>query len=138
MITSNDKANVICLMGPTASDKTKMAVELVKRRPFQIISVDSAQVYRGMDIGSGKPDERTLTIAPHRLIDIQDPSHPYSASEFREDVMAEIKAVLNEGDIPLLVGGSMLYFKVLRDGLADMPNADPQVRQEIEALAQKE
>ena len=100
-----------------------MAVELVKRRPFQIVSVDSTQVYRNMDIGSGKPDEQTLAIAPHRLIDFQDPRYPYSASRFRKDALREIKAVLDEGDTPLLVGGSMLYFKVLRDGLADMPNA---------------
>ena len=115
-----------------------MAVELVKRHPFQIVSVDSTQVYRNMDIGSGKPDEQTLAIAPHRLIDFQDPCQPYSASSFRKDALREIKAVLDEGDTPLLVGGSMLYFKVLRDGLADMPNADSEVRQEIEALAQKE
>jgi len=125
------KANVFCLMGPTASGKTGMAVELVQRFPCQIISVDSAQVYRGLNIGSGKPDQDILDVAPHRLIDIVDPSYAYSASEFRSDAIREIEEVLAAGDTPLLVGGTMLYFKVLRDGLADMPNADPEVRQQI-------
>lgn len=115
-----------------------MAVQLVERRDFQIISVDSAQVYRGMDIGTGKPDANTLKIAPHRLIDILDPSQVYSASDFRRDALAAIDAVVAEGDIPLLVGGSMLYFKVLRDGLAEMPHADAQVRTEIEEMAERQ
>ena len=115
-----------------------MAVQLVKQRDFQIISVDSAQVYSGMDIGTGKPDAQTLEIAPHRLIDILDPSQVYSASDFRRDALAEIAAVIAEGDVPLLVGGTMLYFKVLRDGLAEMPHADTQVRNDIEQLAATE
>ena len=115
-----------------------MAVQLVKRHDFQIISVDSAQVYRGMDIGTGKPDAKTLEIAPHRLIDILDPSQVYSASDFRRDALAEIDAVFSQGDIPLLVGGTMLYFRVLRDGLAEMPQADAQVRNEIEEMAEQQ
>ncbi len=125
-------------MGPTAAGKTALALELVKQKPFQIISVDSAQVYRGMDIGSGKPDQQTLALAPHRLIDILDPSQAYSASDFRRDAIAEIEQVVAQGQLPLLVGGTMLYFKVLRDGLADMPHADSQIRSEIENLAERE
>ena len=125
-------------MGPTASGKTAMALELVKRLPVQIISVDSAQVYRGMDIGTGKPDAATQKLAPHRLIDIKDPSEIYSASEFRHDALREISQVLAAGDIPLLVGGTMLYFKALRDGLADLPQADPDIRADIENLAREQ
>ena len=125
-------------MGATASGKTAMALELVRRHNFQIISVDSVQVYRGMDIGTGKPDAATLEIAPHRLIDIRDPSEVYSASEFRADALTQIAEVLAAGDTPLLVGGTMLYYKVLRDGLADLPRADAEVRTDIEALAEAE
>ena len=124
-------------MGPTASGKTGMAVELVQRFPFAIINVDSVQVYRGMDIGTGKPDKATLSRAPHRLIDIKDPSEAYSASDFREDAIQEVGNVLTLGKTPLLVGGTMLYFKVLRDGLAAMPHADAETRNEIEALAEE-
>src|SRR5688572_450045 len=121
----------ICLMGPTACGKTRAAVELVEQGPFEIISVDSALVYRGLDIGSGKPDKATLAKAPHRLIDIRDPSEPYSAASFRADAIREMAEVLARGKIPLLVGGTMLYFKVLRDGLAAMPSATPEIRQRI-------
>jgi tRNA dimethylallyltransferase len=130
--------DVICIMGPTASGKTALAMELYSHRDFQIISVDSAQVYRGMDIGTGKPGPEMLEQYPHRLIDIRDPAEPYSASEFRGDAIHEIRAAHELGKIPLLVGGTMLYFRVLRDGLADMPDADPEVRQQIEALAESE
>jgi tRNA dimethylallyltransferase len=127
--------NVICLMGPTASGKTALAIELVQQRNFQLVSVDSAQVYRDMDIGTGKPDAETLLKAPHRLIDILDPADAYSASKFRIDVLSEIQEITSQGDVPLLVGGTMLYFKALRDGLAKMPNADPETRRAIEAKA---
>lgn len=127
---------VICLMGPTASGKTGLAVELVQRFPFEIISVDSAQIYRGMDIGTGKLDAAGMARAPHRLVDIRDPAVAYSASEFRADVIAEIDKVRALGKIPLLVGGTMLYFRVLRDGLANMPSADQNVRAEILAIAE--
>ena len=135
MNASANKPNVICLMGPTASGKTALAIDLLQQHPFQIVSVDSAQIYRQMDIGTGKPDKTTLARAPHRLIDFIDPAVPYSASQFRSDAFREIDEILAVGDTPLLVGGTMLYFRVLRDGLARMPEADPQVRAEIEKLA---
>lgn len=135
-MTSNPELpNVICLMGPTASGKTALAIELAQQRNFQLVSVDSAQVYRNMDIGTGKPDAETLEKAPHRLIDIRDPADTYSASEFRIDALNEIQDITAQGDVPLLVGGTMLYFKALRDGLAEMPNADPEIRRAIEAKA---
>ena len=135
MASTATRLDVICLMGPTASGKTAVAVDLVQRLPLEIISVDSAQVYRELNIGTGKPDARTLQIAPHRLIDILDPAQIYSASEFCRDAIREIEAVLARGRTPLLVGGTMLYFKALRDGLAALPGADPEVRSEIETLA---
>jgi tRNA dimethylallyltransferase len=125
-------------MGPTACGKTRVAVELAQDFPVQIISVDSALVYRGLDIGSGKPDQATLARAPHRLIDIRDPAEPYSAADFRTDALTEINAALGAGKIPLLVGGTMLYFKALRDGLAEMPPASPEVRARILQMAEKE
>lgn len=125
----------ICLMGPTASGKTALAIELVQRFPMEIISVDSAQIYRGMDIGTGKPDAATLAIAPHRLIDFLDPAEAYSAARFCEDAHREMADIRARGNIPLLVGGTMLYFKALRDGLAQMPPANEQVRADILALA---
>lgn len=125
----------LCLMGPTACGKTRIASELVQEFPLEIVSVDSALVYRGLDIGTGKPDAATLARAPHRLIDIRDPAQPYSAAEFRADALREMRAILDRGKLPLLVGGTMLYFKVLRDNLAAMPPADPAVRDRIAALA---
>lgn len=119
-------------MGPTASGKTALAVELVKRLPLQIISVDSALIYRGMDIGTAKPDRTTLKIAPHRLIDIRDPSESYSAAAFREDALSEMAAITKAGDVPLLVGGTMLYFKALEEGLSDLPEADPGIRARLD------
>lgn len=134
----SDQPSVFCLMGPTASGKTDLAVAVARRLPVELISVDSAQVYRGMDIGTGKPDAQTLALAPHRLIDIRDPSEPYSAADFRIDALACIEQALAADRIPLLVGGTMLYFKVLRDGIADMPTASPQIRAAIEQLANEE
>lgn len=125
----------VCLMGPTASGKTALAIELVQRYPFDIINVDSAQIYRGMDIGTGKPDLATLQRAPHRLIDFLDPAETYSAARFRADAIAEMANIRQAGRIPLLVGGTMLYFKALRDGLAVLPEADPAVRETITAMA---
>lgn len=135
MQNASDKPNVICLMGPTASGKTAMAVELVRRGGFQIISVDSAQIYKGMDIGTGKPSAEVLAVAPHRLISFKDPSEAYSAADFRRDASHEIESVVQQGDTPLLVGGTMLYFKALRDGMAKLPSADPATRIAIEELA---
>lgn len=133
----NKKPFCVFLMGPTASGKTALAIELVKRFPFEIISVDSAMVYRGMDIGTAKPDAETLRIAPHRLIDIRDPAEAYSAADFCEDALREMAGITSSGKTPLLVGGTMLYFKALFDGLAAMPSADVGVRAEIEHYAQE-
>jgi len=125
----------IFLMGPTASGKTALAVELVQRLPLEIISVDSALVYRGMDIGTAKPDAATLAVAPHRLIDIRDPGEAYSAAQFREDALREMQLICARGKTPLLVGGTMLYFRALEQGLSDLPGADPEVRAQLEAQA---
>ncbi len=129
-------AQVICLMGPTASGKTDLAVELVQRRPhLQIISVDSALVYRGLDIGTAKPSREMLAAAPHRLIDIRDPAEPYTAGNFRQDALREISDIHSQGKTPLLVGGTMLYFWVLQNGLAPLPPADLNIRSQITAQA---
>lgn len=128
-------APIICLMGPTASGKTGLAVELVQRLPLEIISVDSVMVYRGLDIGSAKPDAATLARAPHRLIDIRDPAAAYSAAAFRADALREIAAVQAAGRIPLLVGGTMLYFRALLGGLSALPAANPELRARLEAEA---
>jgi tRNA dimethylallyltransferase len=125
----------IFLMGPTASGKTGVAVELVRRLPLEIVSVDSALIYRGMDIGTAKPDAVTLRLAPHRLIDIRDPSETYSAAEFRHDALAHMDDIRRRGRVPLLVGGTMLYFRALEQGLSDLPSADPRVRADLEAQA---
>ena len=128
----------IFLMGPTASGKTAIAVDLVKHFPLEIISVDSALVYRGMDIGTARPDAEVLAVAPHRLIDIRDPSESYSAAEFREDALAAMADITAQGRIPLLVGGTFLYFRALQHGLSDMPAADPEIRARLEAEAQRD
>ncbi|AZG84758.1 MULTISPECIES: tRNA (adenosine(37)-N6)-dimethylallyltransferase MiaA [Pseudomonas syringae group] len=126
----------IFLMGPTAAGKTDLAIELTKVLPCELISVDSALVYRGMDIGTAKPSKTQLAEHPHRLIDILDPVQSYSAADFRSDALAAMAEITARGNIPLLVGGTMLYFKALLDGLADMPAADAQVRAQLEADAQ--
>ena len=126
----------IFLMGPTASGKTGLAVQLHQQFPVDLISVDSALVYRGMDIGTAKPDSATLAKAPHRLIDIREPFEPYSVAEFREDALREMAAITSAGRIPLLVGGTMLYFRALSQGLAQLPKASPEVRKRLEAQAQ--
>lgn len=125
----------IFLMGPTAAGKTDLALELAQQLPCELISVDSALVYRGMDIGTAKPDRQTLEVFPHRLIDIRDPLESYSAAEFRVDALEAMADITARGRIPLLVGGTMLYFKALEEGLADMPAADPAIRAELETLA---
>ncbi|RMQ43403.1 tRNA dimethylallyltransferase [Pseudomonas amygdali pv. mori] len=126
----------IFLMGPTAAGKTDLAIELSKVLPCELISVDSALVYRGMDIGTAKPSKAQLAEYPHRLIDILDPAQSYSAADFRSDALAAMEEITARGNIPLLVGGTMLYFKALLHGLADMPAADAQVRAQLEADAQ--
>jgi tRNA dimethylallyltransferase len=125
-------------MGPTASGKTAVAAALVKRFPFEIISVDSALVYRGMDIGTARPDAGLLRAAPHRLIDIRDPAVPYSAAEFREDALREMADITAQGNIPLLVGGTMLYFRALEQGLSALPPADAGVRAALEQELQEQ
>lgn len=124
-------------MGPTASGKTEVAVSLCKRFPLDIISVDSALVYRGMDIGTAKPDAETLRRAPHRLIDIRDPEESYSAGDFVRDARREIDAIIAAGRVPLLVGGTMMYFRSLIGGMAELPEADPAIRAAIDREAEK-
>ena len=125
----------IAIVGPTASGKTTLALELAARFPCDIISVDSAQVFRDMNVGTAKPDAATLARFPHRLIDLITPEQRYSAAQFRADALREMATITTAGRIPLLVGGTMLYFKVLREGLADLPPADAALRARIDAEA---
>lgn len=134
---ANVLSPAICLMGPTASGKTDLAIYLCEQLPLEIISVDSAMVYRGMDIGTAKPDADTLRRAPHRLIDLVDPAEAYSAARFREDALREMATITAQGHIPLLVGGTMLYFRALLQGLSELPSADESVRQRLEAEGQR-
>lgn len=127
----------IFLMGPTASGKTGLAVELAQRLPVELISVDSALVYRGMDIGSAKPDQATLACAPHFLIDVIEPTASYSAAQFRNAALQLMADITARGNVPLLVGGTMLYFNALQHGLNQLPEADPEVRAEIDARAEQ-
>ncbi|WP_445011864.1 tRNA (adenosine(37)-N6)-dimethylallyltransferase MiaA [Vreelandella stevensii] len=124
----------IFLMGPTAAGKTDAAIALHETLGHELISVDSAMVYRGMDIGSAKPSAAELARAPHRLIDLRDPADPYSAADFREDALREMRQISAAGKVPLLVGGTMLYFKRLVEGVANLPAADPQVRERLAAM----
>jgi tRNA dimethylallyltransferase len=123
-------------MGPTASGKTALAFEIANRFPVELVSVDSAQVFRDMNIGTAKPDAQTLTRYPHRLIDLISPEESYSAARFRTDALAAMAEITAAGRVPLLVGGTMLYFKALREGLADLPDADPELRAQIDAEAE--
>ena len=132
------KPAAICIMGPTGSGKTALAVELVRRLGCEIVSVDSAMIYRGMDIGTAKPGPEVLAAAPHRLIDIMDPAEAYSAKRFRDDALAAMAEIRAAGRIPLLVGGTMLYFDALQHGLSPLPSADPALRAELEARAARE
>lgn len=134
-MTDPQLPTVIFLMGPTASGKTALAIELAKRLPCDIISVDSALVYRGMDIGTAKPTAEEQAQAPHRLLDLIDPTEAYSAADFRRDALREIESIVAQGRIPLLVGGTMLYYKALLEGLSPLPEADPLIRKTIEAEA---
>ncbi len=128
----------IFIMGPTASGKTELAIALQQRLPAELISVDSTLIYRGMDIGTAKPSAGELAQAPHRLIDIRDPAQVYSAANFRTDALKEMADITSAGRIPLLVGGTMLYYKVLLAGLSPLPPADPSVRECIEQQAVKQ
>ncbi|OFZ65764.1 MAG: tRNA (adenosine(37)-N6)-dimethylallyltransferase MiaA [Betaproteobacteria bacterium RBG_16_56_24] len=120
-------------MGPTASGKTGVAVELAQTMPVEIISVDSALVYRGMNIGTAKPDDETLARAPHHLIDIINPTEAYSAAAFRHDALRLMRDITARGKVPLLTGGTMLYFRVLQHGLSPLPEADPAIRASLDA-----
>lgn len=125
----------IFLMGPTASGKTDLAIRLRQQLPVELISVDSALIYKDMDIGTAKPDADELAQAPHRLIDIRDPAQSYSAADFRADALKEMADIVAQGRIPLLVGGTMLYYKALLEGLSPLPAADPAIRAQIEQEA---
>ncbi|TFH85888.1 tRNA (adenosine(37)-N6)-dimethylallyltransferase MiaA [Billgrantia azerbaijanica] len=134
----DDRPLAILLMGPTAAGKTDLAMALHERLDCELISMDSAMVYRGMDIGSAKPSPQELARAPHRLIDIRDPADPYSAAEFRVDARREMHEITAAGRIPLLVGGTMMYAQRLLVGVANLPAADPAVRAELERTAERE
>jgi tRNA dimethylallyltransferase len=125
----------LLFLGPTASGKTAAALALAGHLPVEIVSVDSALVYRDMDIGTAKPNAAERAVCPHHLIDVVSPEKSYSAARFREEALALMAAITERGRIPLLAGGTMLYFKALRDGLSDLPQADPALRQEIEEAA---
>jgi tRNA dimethylallyltransferase len=128
--------DAVCLMGPTCTGKTALALALAERYPLEIVSVDSALVYRGMDIGTSKPSLAERAAVPHHLIDVCDPSEPYSAGRFQREALACIEAIRGRDKVPLLVGGTMLYFRALTHGLAPLPEADPQVRSSLDARAQ--
>ena len=132
-----DAVDAVLLLGPTASGKSALAMQLAEKIPLEIVSVDSAQVYRGMDIGTAKPGAADRAAVPHHLIDIRDPADPYSAADFVRDATVAIREIRARGKLPLLVGGTMLYAKALREGLSDLPSADPEVRARIEAEARE-
>lgn len=137
-MTVSEKPPAIFVMGPTASGKTGLAIALQDHFPVELINVDSAQVYRQLDIGSAKPNLATLKKAPHHLIDIRDPLDAYSAADFLADATAVMAEITARGKIPLLVGGTMLYFKVLLEGLSQMPEANPDIRDKIQQQADSE
>jgi len=135
MTNATGKPLVVALMGPTASGKTAAALAIARAIPSEIVSVDSALVYRGMDIGTAKPSRELRAQVPHHLIDIRDPAESFSAGDFVREARAAIAAIRARGALPLLVGGTMLYLRALRDGLAAMPAAEPAIRREIDAMA---
>ena len=132
---SPDDPLAVFIMGPTATGKTDLAIALANALSMDIISVDSAMVYRGLDIGSAKPDAKTLAQAPHRLIDICDPAEAYSAGRFRDDALAEMQQITSAGRTPLLAGGTMLYFRTLQQGIAELPDADANIRRRLDEEA---
>ncbi len=134
---SSSSPKIICLMGPTASGKTDLAIYLTEHFPVDIISVDSAMVYRGLKIGSAKPSVEELQKAPHRLIDVVDPLEIYSAARFRKDALKEMAKIIQAGRIPLLVGGTMLYFRALLQGLSELPESDEVIRKKLEQQAKE-
>jgi len=128
----------IFIIGPTASGKTGLAIKLMEYFSIEIISVDSSLVYKQMDIGTAKPTAEELAKAPHRLISFLDPSQPYSAADFRKDALREMKEITAKGKIPVLVGGTMLYYRALENGLAELPKANPALREKLEAEAKEQ
>jgi len=132
-----ETVDAVLLLGPTASGKSALAMQLAERIPLEIVSIDSAQVYCGMDIGTAKPSLADRAAVPHHLIDIRDPADPYSAADFVRDATIAIRDIRARGKLPLLVGGTMLYAKALRDGLSDLPSADPKVRERLEGEARE-
>jgi tRNA dimethylallyltransferase len=135
---TDQRPPAIFLMGPTATGKTALACALADRFPVELVSVDSALVYRGLDIGAAKPDADTLRRHPHALIDIRDPSEPYSAAQFRNDALAAMQVITKRGHVPLLVGGTGLYFRALERGLSEMPSADAELRGRLHAEAERD
>ena len=133
----DDAPSVIFIMGPTAAGKTDLAIACVEQFDCELISVDSALVYREMDIGTAKPDAETLRRAPHKLVNIIDPSESYSAGHFRNDALKEIESTLSRGKTPVLVGGTMLYYKTLQEGLSELPSADEVIRNQLEEDAKQ-
>ncbi|MDP8169852.1 tRNA (adenosine(37)-N6)-dimethylallyltransferase MiaA [Pasteurella skyensis] len=132
------KPLALFLMGPTASGKTDLAIKLRQNLPVEIISVDSALIYKGMDIGTAKPSQEELALAPHRLIDIIDPVQSYSVANFRDDALKEMAEITASGRIPLLVGGTMLYYKGLVEGLSPLPSSQPEIRADIQLKAEQQ
>jgi len=135
MVIPSELPPALFIMGPTASGKTDLAMSLMSHLPVELISVDSGQIYRDMNIGTAKPDAETLSRAPHRLIDIRDPSERYSAAEFRDDALKEMQQITEAGRLPVLVGGTMLYYRALEYGLSPLPAADEIVRKQLETEA---
>jgi len=131
-------APVLALMGPTASGKTDLAIALARALPVDLISVDSAMIYRGMDIGTAKPDTATLAAFPHALVDILDPAESYSVARFRDDARQCIQASLAAGRLPVLVGGTMMYFRALLDGISELPDTDPAIRERVREQGARE
>ncbi|WP_397572199.1 tRNA (adenosine(37)-N6)-dimethylallyltransferase MiaA [Silanimonas sp.] len=129
---ADHRPRAVAVMGPTASGKTDFAVDWAQRLGTEVISVDSALVYRRLDIGSAKPDAGTLARAPHRLIDLREPHEPYSAADFARDALREMQSLSAQGRLPLLVGGTGLYFKALLEGLSDLPESDPGMREALQ------
>ncbi len=132
----DDAPKAVFIMGPTASGKTDLAIECVRSFPCELISVDSALVYRDMDIGTAKPDDEVLEEAPHRLINMIDPVQAYSAAQFREDALKAMADIVRHGKVPILVGGTMLYYKALQEGLSELPSANAEVRATLEQEAE--
>ena len=125
----------LIITGPTSSGKSSLALELARHVDMEIISADSAQVYRGMDIGTAKPSEIVLNSIRHHLVDIREPTEPYSAADFRQDILKLVPEIRNRGRLPVIVGGTMLYLRALKEGLAELPQADQEIRQEIDKMA---